>query len=144
MRSVFNRLCVVAALATGLSACNTGKTFSRLENIRPPAPGAPSTINEVTGIYRNVVQGTLQLRRNGDLNLVTTDGGADAGIFTLGAGGRFEVHTDSCKGAVGSYALTVTGPQRAGSAALHFAVQADSCAARARALTGHPWVYANS
>lgn len=126
-------------VATG---CNTGKAFRRYENVAPPAPGTPVGPSSLVGIYRNVDQGVLQLRRNGDLNL-TTNAGADSGLYTL-VDGRLEVHSSACRAAVGVYRVEVTGPRHAGQAALHFSSEKDDCAIRREALTARPWVYANS
>ena len=56
-------------------------------NVQPPAPGVPATAAEVTGIYRSIHQGVLQLRADGDYILVVPEGpGPTSGSFTLSAG----------------------------------------------------------
>ncbi len=118
------------------------KPFTKFENVKPPAAGAPSSPSAVSGIYRDVAQNALQLRADGQFTL-TDKRGADAGIFGL-VDGRFDVKSKQCGEAHGVYTVIVTGPQEAGRAALQFTVQDDVCVDRRATLTAKPWVYANS
>ena len=110
----------------------------------PPPPGVPSEISEVTGIYRSVHQGVLQLRATGDFILIIPDGvGATSGRFTLDDG-TVLVSTENCGNDIGTYKLRVTGEQKPGKAALEFEAVDDPCEERRRYLTVDPWVYAVS
>lgn len=111
--------------------------------MRPPAPGVPASAVDVTGIYRRVGSGVLQLRADGDLNLTVPGSGASAGSYAL-RDGRMDLITSRCGDEVGSYDVTVTGEQLPGKANLNFRVVHDDCASRRQALTGDPWVYADS
>ena len=111
--------------------------------MRPPAPGVPGSGTDITGIYRRVGGGVLQLRADGDLNLTVPDAGASSGTYTLNDG-RMQLTTTGCGSQVGSYEVTVSGEQRAGEARLNFRALQDGCAVRREALTGDPWVYADS
>jgi hypothetical protein len=113
-------------------------------NVQPPAPGVPATTKDITGIYRSIHQGLLQLRADGDYVLVVPDGpGPGSGSFTLSAG-RFVVFSKACGQETGDYDVVVTGEQAAGKAILHFTAVQDTCEARRRYLTVDPWIYANS
>lgn len=135
-------IAIFVAFSVVAGGCNTAKAFRRYENVAPPAAGVPASPSAVVGIYRNIDQGVLQLRRNGDINL-TTATGADSGVYTL-TDGHLEVHSGACRAIAGAYHLEVTGPRHAGEAALHFTAERDDCAVRRDALTARPWVYANS
>ena len=113
-------------------------------NVQPPAPGVPATADEVTGIYRSIHQGLLQLRADGDYILVVPDGpGPSSGSFTLSAG-RMSVYSEACGPETGDYDVVVTGEQEAGKAVLNISAVRDSCEERRRYLTVDPWIYANS
>ena len=113
-------------------------------NVQPPAPGVPATAEEVTGIYRSIHQGLLQLRADGDYILVVPDGpGPTSGSFTLSAG-RMIVYSEACGPETGDYDVVVTGEPAAGKAVLNISAVRDSCEDRRRYLTVDPWVYANS
>jgi hypothetical protein len=113
-------------------------------NIRPPRPGVPASGSEVTGIYRSIHQGLLQLRGDGDLTLVIPDGpGASTGRYVL-RDGRMEVFTDKCGDVPGAYRVEVTGEQQPGKAVLNLTAVDDPCTDRRTYLTIDPWVYANS
>lgn len=113
-------------------------------NVRPPAPGVPATAGEVTGIYRSIHQGLLQLRADGDYVLVVPEGpGPTSGTFTLSAG-RMSVFSEACGPETGDYDVVVTGEQEAGKAVLNISAVRDSCEDRRKYLTIDPWVYANS
>ena len=132
---------VVLALASG--ACNAMKA-TPASNVRPPAPGVPASAEDVTGIYRSIHQGLLQLRADGDFVLVVPEGpGPTSGRFTL-SDGRLIVHTDACGPETGDYDVLVTGEQEAGKAVLNISAVRDNCEDRRRYLTVDPWVYANS
>ena len=112
--------------------------------LQPPAPGVPATASDVTGIYRSIHQGMLQLRGDGDYILVVPEGpGATSGSFTLSAG-RMSVYSEACGPETGDYDVVVTGTQEAGKAVLNISAVRDSCEDRRRYLTIDPWVYANS
>jgi hypothetical protein len=113
-------------------------------NVQPPAPGVPATASDVTGIYRSIHQGVLQLRADGDYILVVPDGpGPSSGSFTLSAG-RMSVYSEACGQETGDYDVVVTGIREAGKAVLNISAVRDSCEDRRRYLTVDPWVYANS
>ena len=113
-------------------------------NVQPPAPGVPATAEEVTGIYRSIHQGVLQLRADGDYVLVVPEGpGPTSGTFTLTAG-RLSVYSEACGQEIGDYDVVVTGEQEAGKAVLNISAVRDSCEDRRKYLTIDPWVYANS
>lgn len=111
--------------------------------MRPPAPGVPRSVTDITGIYRSIGNGVLQLRANGDLNLTVPDTGASRGTYTL-ADGRMKLMSEGCGDEPGSYEVTVTGEQEPGKANLIFRTVRDECASRRQALTRDPWVYADS
>jgi hypothetical protein len=130
-----------AVLVVALTSCGNS---DKRQNVRPPAPGVPSDIAEVTGIYRSVHQGVLQLRATGDFILIIPDGvGATSGTFTLDDGNLL-VSTQRCGNDIGTYKLTVTGEQKPGKAALVFEAVQDACQERSRYLTVDPWIYAVS
>jgi hypothetical protein len=113
-------------------------------NVQPPAPGVPATAGDVTGIYRSIHQGLLQLRNDGDYILVVPEGpGPSSGSFTLSAG-RMSFYSEACGPETGDYDVVVTGTQEAGKAVLNISAVQDSCEDRRRYLTVDPWVYANS
>lgn len=127
-----------------LGACGTSLRRAPSENVRPPAAGTPGRPSDVQGIYRSIRNSVLQLRGNGNLNLIVGDGtGATGGQFTLQQG-RLEVQTSACGETVGSYEVVVTGEQKAGKATLRFTGVSDTCADRLRQLTIDPWIYADS
>ena len=132
-------LVLLAALATGCSLHDPPAS-----NVRPPKPGVPAEIKDVTGIYRSIHQGVLQLRSNGELVLVLPEGpGPTAGSYTLD-NGRLSVTTTSCGATTGEYDVLVSGQQAAGKAVLNFAAVDDQCDSRKHYLTVDPWVYADS
>jgi hypothetical protein len=113
-------------------------------NVRPPAAGVPATGTDVTGIYRSIHQGLLQLRDDGDFVLIVPEGpGPTAGTFTL-TDGRMTVRTEGCGEEPGDYDVVVTGAREAGKATLTISAVRDACDDRRRYLTIDPWVYANS
>jgi hypothetical protein len=113
-------------------------------NVQPPAPGVPATTGDVTGIYRSIHQGVLQLRADGDYILVVPDGpGPSSGSFTLSAG-RMSVYSKACGPETGDYDVVVTGQQAAGKAVLTISAVRDTCEERRHYLTVDPWIYANS
>jgi hypothetical protein len=113
-------------------------------NVQPPAPGVPASEADVSGIYRSIHQGVLQLREDGEYTLIVPEGpGPTAGTFTL-TQGRLSVYSDSCGPETGDYDVVVTGEQKAGKAVLNISAVRDSCEDRRKYLTVDPWVYANS
>jgi hypothetical protein len=137
------RVLVLVLLALTAGACSVMKA-TPASNVRPPAPGVPATAKDVTGIYRSIHQGLLQLRSDGDYVLVVPEGpGPTSGTFTL-SDGRLIVHSEACGPGTGDYDVVVTGEQEAGKAVLNISVVRDDCEDRRRYLTIDPWVYANS
>ena len=137
------RLLAVVLVALLTSACGVMKD-EPATNVRPPAPGVPASADQVTGIYRSIHQGLLQLRADGDFILVVPEGpGATSGTFTL-SGGRLSVYTEACGQETGAYDVLVTGEQEAGKAVLNLTAVDDPCQDRRHYLTVDPWVYANS
>ncbi len=133
-----------AALALALVTAGCSLTDPPATNVAPPRPGVPATGAQVTGIYRSIHQGVLQLRSGGDFVLIVPEGpGPSAGTFTL-TNGRMEVRSKPCGDAPGAYDVTVTGEQQAGKAVLNLAAVQDTCESRRHYLTADPWVYANS
>ena len=113
-------------------------------NVQPPAPGVPAAAKDVTGIYRSIHQGLLQLRGDGQYSLIVPDGpGATGGSFTLSAG-RLTVYSKECGQQTGEYDVMVTGTQAAGKAVLNISTVNDPCEDRRHYLTIDPWIYANS
>lgn len=136
------RLFAVLALAAVSGACSVKATPA--SNVQPPAAGIPARGSDVTGIYRSIHQGLLQLREDGDFVLVVPEGpGPTAGTFTL-TDGRMTVRTDACGAEPGDYQVVVTGAQEAGKATLNISAVRDPCEDRRKYLTIDPWVYANS
>jgi hypothetical protein len=132
-------LVLLAVLATGCSL-----TDPPASNVRPPKPGVPAEIKDVTGIYRSIHQGVLQLRTDGEFVLVLPEGpGPTAGSFTLD-NGRLSVTTTSCGATTGEYDVLVSGQQAAGKAVLNFTAVGDLCDSRKHYLTIDPWIYADS
>ncbi len=137
------RVLVAALLLLVTSGCSAMKDKPS-SNVQPPAPGVPARADDITGIYRSIHQGVLQLRADGEYVLVVPDGpGATSGSFTLSAG-RMVVHSDACGPETGDYDVLVTGQQEAGKAVLNISAVRDSCEPRRKYLTIDPWVYANS
>ena len=113
-------------------------------NVQPPAPGVPASEADVSGIYRSIHQGVLQLRKDGEYTLIVPEGpGPTAGTYTL-TQGRLSVYSDACGPETGDYDVVVTGEQEAGKAVLNISAVRDSCEDRKKYLTIDPWVYANS
>lgn len=136
------RLAVLLLLAFAATACSFKDPPP--SNVKPPRPGVPAQITDVTGIYRSIHQGVLQLRSDGELVLVLPDGpGASSGSFTL-QDGRLSVTTKACGATTGEYDVLVSGQQEAGKAVLNIAAVDDGCETRRHYLTVDPWVYANS
>ena len=137
------RLLFLLLLALLSGACSSMKAKPS-SNVQPPAPGVPATAEDVTGIYRSIHQGLLQLRADGDFVLIVPEGpGPTSGSFTLSQG-RLSVYTDACGQETGDYDVLVTGEQEAGKAVLNLTAVRDSCESRRKYLTVDPWVYANS
>jgi hypothetical protein len=131
---------VLLALLTG--GCSLKDKPS--SNVQPPAPGIPAKAADVTGIYRSVHQGVLQLRADGEYVLIVPEGpGPSSGSFTLSAG-RMVVFSKACGQETGEYDVVISGTQEAGKSVLNFSAVKDSCEDRRRYLTVDPWVYANS
>ena len=137
------RLAFLLVLALASGACSSMKA-SPSSNVQPPAPGIPAKAEDVTGIYRSIHQGVLQLRADGDYRLVVPEGpGQTSGSFTLSAG-RLVVFSEACGAETGDYDVVVTGEQKAGKAVLNISAVRDPCEERRKYLTIDPWVYANS
>lgn len=137
------RLVAIALLLVIGGGCSAMKDKPS-SNVKPPAPGVPATAADVTGIYRSIHQGVLQLRANGEYLLIVPEGpGPTSGSFTLSAG-RMLVHSDACGPETGDYDVVVTGEQEAGKAVLTLSAVHDTCEPRRKYLTIDPWVYANS
>ena len=137
------RLAALVLVAAISSACSSMKA-SPSSNVQPPAPGVPASAEDVTGIYRSIHQGVLQLRSTGDYVLVVPEGpGPTSGTFTLSAG-RLVVFSEACGQETGDYDVVVTGEQEAGKAVLNISAVRDPCEDRRKYLTVDPWVYANS
>jgi len=136
------RLAVVLLLALAATGCSLHDPPP--VNVRPPKPGVPADITDVTGIYRSIHQGLLQLRKNGEYTLVVSAGpGATSGSFTL-HDGRMSVVSSECGTTTGEYDVVVTGEQKPGKAVLNLAVVDDQCSDREHYLTIDPWIYAES
>ena len=137
------RLFAVALVLVIAGGCSSMKAKPS-SNVQPPAPGVPARAEDVTGIYRSIHQGVLQLRADGDYVLVVPDGpGPTSGSFTLSAG-RMSVYSKACGPETGDYDVVVTGEQVAGKAVLNISAVRDNCEERRKYLTVDPWVYANS
>lgn len=137
------RLVAVLLLAAACAGCSALKD-KPATNVRPPSPGVPAEAKDVTGIYRSIHQGVLQLRADGEFVLVVPEGpGPTSGTFTLSQG-HLSVYTKSCGQQTGDYDVVVTGEAEAGKAVLNFSAVNDPCEARRHYLTVDPWVYANS
>ena len=137
------RLFATALLLLLAGGCSAMKAKPS-SNVQPPAPGIPARAEDVTGIYRSIHQGVLQLRADGDYLLVVPEGpGPTSGSFTLSAG-RMSVYSKACGPETGDYDVVVTGEQVAGKAVLNISAVRDSCEQRRKYLTVDPWVYANS
>ena len=137
------RLLAVSLLLFLAGGCSSMKAKPS-SNVQPPAPGIPARAEDVTGIYRSIHQGVLQLRADGDYLLVVPEGpGPTSGSFTLNAG-RMSVYSKACGPETGDYDVVVTGEQVAGKAVLNISAVRDSCEERRKYLTVDPWVYANS
>ena len=137
------RLVAVAVLLVIGSGCSAMKDKPST-NVKPPAPGVPATAADVTGIYRSIHQGVLQLRADGEYLLIVPEGpGPTSGSFTLSAG-RLQVTSKACGPEAGDYDVVVTGDQQAGKSTLNITAVRDDCADRRKYLTIDPWVYANS
>lgn len=135
---------VLAMLLLGILTGACSLKDPPASNVQPPAPGVPATAKQVTGIYRSIHQGLLQLRSDGEYVLVVPDGpGPASGSFTLSAG-RLIVFSKACGPETGEYDVVVTGIQEAGKAILTISAVNDACDARRRYLTVDPWIYANS
>ena len=137
------RLVAAALLLLLAGGCSAMKAKPS-SNVQPPAPGVPAKAEDISGIYRSIHQGVLQLRADGDYVLVVPEGpGPTSGSFTLSAG-RMSVRSEGCGPETGDYDVVVTGEQEAGKAVLNISAVRDSCEDRRKYLTIDPWVYANS
>jgi hypothetical protein len=137
------RPAVATVLLAGLlAAC--GDRDERL-NVQPPEVGVvPASTADVSGIYRSIHQGLLQIRGNGDLNLIVPEAfGATTGTFAL-QDGDVTVRTENCGDQVGAYRLEVVAGPIVGKSTLVFEAVDDPCPERQRYLTIDPWVYADS
>ena len=133
---------VALVFAMAASACSLHDPPAT--NVKPPRPGIPAGISDVTGIYRSIHQGVLQLRGDGQFVLVLPEGpGPSSGSYTL-ENGRLSVTTKACGAATGEYDVVVSGQQAAGKAELDISAVDDACDARRHYLTVDPWIYANS
>ena len=140
---MLHRLAAVVLCAALSGACSVFKD-EPASNVQPPAPGVPATAQEVTGIYRTIHQGVLQLRADGAFVLIVPEGpGPSAGTYTL-SNGRLVIRSDDCGPESGDYDVLVTGEQEAGKAVLNLSAVRDPCEDRRKYLTIDPWVYANS
>lgn len=137
------RLLAAVSLVVLAGGCSAMKAKPS-SNVQPPAPGVPASAAEVTGIYRSIHQGLLQLREDGDYVLIVPEGpGPTSGTYTLIAG-RMSVRSEGCGPEAGDYDVVVTGEQEAGKAVLNLSAVSDPCEDRRKYLTIDPWVYANS
>ena len=137
------RLAFLVLLAVATGACSAMKAPPS-SNVPPPAPGVQAKPEDVSGIYRSIHQGLLQLRSDGNYVLVVPEGpGPTSGSFTLSAG-RLVVFSEACGQETGDYDVVVTGEQKAGKAVLNISAVRDPCDERRKYLTVDPWVYANS
>ena len=137
------RVLAAAMLLVLAGGCSSMKAKPS-SNVQPPAPGVPARAEDVTGIYRSIHQGVLQLRADGEYLLIVPEGpGPTSGSYTLSAG-RMSVYSKACGAETGDYDVVVTGEQQAGKAVLNISAVRDTCDARRRYLTVDPWVYANS
>ena len=137
------RLLALVLVAAACGACSA-MTDKPATNVRPPSPGVPATAKDITGIYRTIHQGVLQLRADGELVLVVPEGpGPTSGTFTLSQG-HLSVYTRECGQGTGNYDVMVTGEAEAGKAVLNFSAVNDPCENRRHYLSVDPWVYANS
>ncbi len=133
-------LVAVALLALSLGACSDPPP----SNYRPPDLGVPATGADITGIYRTIHQALLQLRGNGELNLIIPAGvGATSGTFAVD-NGRVTVRTERCGDQVGAYQVEVHAGPIVSRSTLVFEAVDDPCAERRKYLTIDPWVYADS
>ena len=133
-------LLVLAVLSVSCSSMKAKPS----SNVQPPAPGVPAAAEDVTGIYRSIHQGLLQLRADGDYVLIVPEGpGPSSGSFTLSKG-RLSVYSEACGQETGDYDVVVTGEQEAGKAVLTLTAVRDPCQDRRKYLTIDPWIYANS
>ena len=129
------------ALTLALGGCSNPPP----SNYRPPELGVPASADEVTGIYRTIHQGLLQLRGNGDLNLVdprpTSAPPAARSPSTTGPppSGPTTVATSRA-----AYTIEVLAGSGIGRSTLIFEAVDDPCAERQKYLTIDPWVYADS
>jgi hypothetical protein len=136
------RLPLVLFLAVTATGCSLHDPPP--SNVKPPRPGVPAAITDVTGIYRSIHQGLLQLRGDGQFVLVVPEGpGPSSGSYTV-SNGRLSVSTKGCGATTGEYDLVVSGVQEAGKAVLNIAAVDDNCEDRRHYLTADPWIYANS
>ncbi len=134
-------LVAASVLALTLGAC--GDKAERT-NFNPPVLGVPATAADITGIYRSIHQAVLQLRGNGELNLIVPEAiGATTGAFTL-ENGRATVRTENCGDQVGSYTIEVVAGPIVSKSTLVIETVDDPCADRQKYLTIDPWVYADS
>ena len=137
------RLLPVLLLAVLTASCSSMKA-KESSNVQPPAPGVPAGAEDVTGIYRSIHQGLLQLRSDGDYVLIVPEGpGPSSGSFTLSKG-RLVVFSEACGQETGDYDVVVSGEQEAGKAVLNISAVRYNCESRRKYLTVDPWVYANS
>jgi hypothetical protein len=135
-------LLILAVLAVVAPACSLHDPPA--SNVKPPRPGVPAQSTDVTGIYRSIHQGVLQLRSDGEFVLVVPEvPGPSSGSYTL-QNGRLSVTTKGCGDTTGEYDVLVSGEQAAGKAALNFSAVDDRCESRRHYLTVDPWVYADS
>ena len=96
----------------------------------------PEKIDDVTGIWRNVHQGVLELRDNGDFVLISPITKPDSGKYTLQNGVIAFAGGTLCPPGDASYAVGVVRSQR-----MMLSSDGDRCELRRRVLVSDPWVY---
>ena len=106
----------------------------------------PATAEDVTGIYRTIHQGLLQLRGNGDLNLVIPEATSapPPARFTLAGRRRHRPHRQLRRPGGHLHLEVVAGAASCSKSTLVFETVDDPCAERQKYLTIDPWVYADS
>lgn len=121
---------LMSAVTIVLVACRAA------EPPQTPALAAPTSTDDIVGIWRNIHQGVLELRSDGTFVLISP--------ITEPADGRYELTadrlqlggTETCRGVPGTYSVRVAREAR-----MHLGQPDDGCALRRKVLSTDPWVY---
>ena len=127
---------VTVALVLLLGVACSAPTENKEGPRTPPPVKGPSRVDDIVGIWRNVHQGTFEVRQDASYVLISPITEPEAGTYTL-EGDRLALRGEKgCGAAQGIYRVRVTRVQR-----MDLTADSDPCKTRLRVLVTDPWIY---